>query len=98
MSFVCRREEETMSQTTTPCSIDTLLDTLSGAERDTLRSYVEMLGVRFAFVTQEASAGGLEATLLSPRQLVPVRQVAGGRWDARVVPLALVLSVGLREE
>jgi hypothetical protein len=29
---------------------------------------------------------------------VPVRQLAGGRWDMRVVPLALVQSMALREE
>jgi hypothetical protein len=87
-----------MSQIASPCSIDTLLESLDAAERDALRPYVEMLGVRFAFVTREAAAGGLEAALLSPRQLVPVRQVAGGRWDVRVVPLALVLTMGVREE
>jgi hypothetical protein len=98
MSFSFWSEEEAMSQITSPCAVDTLLESLSGAERDTLRSYVEMFGVRFAFVTREEASGGLEATLLSLRQLVPVRQVGGGRWDVRVVPLALVLTMGLREE
>jgi hypothetical protein len=87
-----------MSQTTSPCAIDDLLAALGQTERETLRSYVEMFGARFAFVTREPAAGGLEATLLSKRQLVPVRQVTGGRWEVRVVPLALVLTMGVREE
>src|SRR2546428_657559 len=58
-----------------------------------------MLGLRYAFVTREAGTpGGLEASLLSARHLAPVRQLPGGRWDIRIVPLALVLTVALREE
>ena len=88
-----------MSQIVSPCSLDTLLEDLGGAKRDALRRLVDMLGLRYAFVTRDPGAsGGLEATLLSPRHLVPVRQLAGGRWDVRVVPLALVQSMALREE
>jgi hypothetical protein len=88
-----------MSQIASPCTLDTLLETLGAAERDALRPYVDMFGLRYAFVTREpAASGGLEATLLSPRHLVPLRQLPGGRWDVRVIPLALVMTMGLREE
>jgi hypothetical protein len=88
-----------MTQKTSPCTIDALLATLDETERDALQPFVDMLGLQFAFVTrQPATPGGIEATLLSPRHLAPVRQLAGGRWDLRVLPLALVLSVALREE
>src|SRR5438445_5888041 len=59
----------------------------------------DMLGLRYAFVTHEpGESGGLEASLLSARHLVPVRHLSGGRLDIRILPLALVLSVALREE
>jgi hypothetical protein len=86
-----------MSRTASPCSIDTLLETLGEAERNALRPLVEMLELRHAFVNATGS-GGLEATFLSPRHLVPARQLPGGRWDVRVVPLALAMSLALREE
>jgi hypothetical protein len=88
-----------MNEITSPCSIDDFLERVPEAARTTLRPLAEMLGLRHAFVTRmPGEAGGLEASLLSARHLVPIRQLPGGRWDARVVPLALVLSVALREE
>jgi hypothetical protein len=89
-----------MSQTASPCAVDTFLETLmSESDRSTLRPLSEMLGLRHAFVTREPGGpGGLEATFLSPRHLVPVRQLEGGRLDVRVIPLALVLTVAFREE
>jgi hypothetical protein len=86
-----------MSHIASPCSIDALLETLGEAERNTLRPLVEMLELRHAFVNA-AGSGGLEVTFLSPRHLVPARQLPGGRWDVRVVPLALAISLALREE
>src|SRR5262249_49624972 len=68
-------------------------------DRQSLRRFVDMLDLRFAFRNSDASGSGArEATLLSSRHLVPVRQHPGGRWDVRVLPLALVLSLALREE
>jgi hypothetical protein len=88
-----------MSQIASPCSMDTLMEALGASEREALRPYVEMFGLRYAFVTREpAASGGLETTLLSPRHLVPLRQLPGGRWEVRVVPLALVMTLGMREE
>src|SRR5688500_15568710 len=87
-----------MSQTISPCAVDTFLDTLNEKDKNTLRPLADMLGLRFAFVNPSDGKGSLEATLLSPRHLVPVRQLEGGRWDVRVLPLALVLTMALREE
>jgi hypothetical protein len=88
-----------MNANTSPCAIDNFLATLNETDRSALRRFVDMLDLRFAFLNGDTSGpGGLEATLLSPRHLVPVRQLPGGRWDVRVLPLALVLSLALREE
>jgi hypothetical protein len=88
-----------MSQTASPCAVDAFLEALSESDRNTFRPLSEMLGLRHAFVIREpGAAGGLEATFLSPRHLVPVRQLEGGRLDLRVIPLALVLTVAFREE
>ena len=87
-----------MNPNSSPCAIDAFLNTLTGTDQPTLRRYAEMLDLRFAFLNSQTSgSGGLEATLLSPRLLVPARQLPGGRWDVRVLPLALVLSLALRE-
>ena len=88
-----------MKEIPSPCVIDAFLEALSEADRNALRPLIEMLGLRYAFVTRGPNeSGGPEASLLSARHLVPVRHLAGGRLDARIVPLALVLSVALREE
>ncbi len=87
-----------MSQITSPCPIDTFLAALTEIDRNALRPFIDMLGPRFAFVNGDPAAAGIEATLLSPRHLVPVRHLPGGRWDARILPLALVLGVAAREE
>ena len=88
-----------MKDTTSPCSIDAFLEALPEADRNALRPMAESLGLRYAFPTRwPGEAGGLEASLLSACHLVPVRHLAGGRLDVRIVPLALVLSVALREE
>jgi hypothetical protein len=88
-----------MNQTASPCAVDVFLDALNESDQNALRPFVEMLGLRHAFVTrQPGTPGGLDATLLSSRHLVPVRQLDGGRLDVRVIPLALVLTAALREE
>jgi hypothetical protein len=88
-----------MKDTASPCSIDAFLEALSETDRSALRPMTERLGLRYAFPTRwPGEAGGLEASLLSACHLVPVRHLAGGRLDVRIVPLALVLSVALREE
>jgi hypothetical protein len=88
-----------MIVTSSPQSMDLFLEAVSDDQQETLRPLADMLGLRFAFVTREAtSPGGLEATLLSSRQLVSVRQWEAGQLDVRIIPLALVLSAGLREE
>jgi hypothetical protein len=88
-----------MNETASPCAADPFLQALPESDRTALQPLAEMLGLRYAFVTREAGAsGGLEVSFLSPRHLVPVRQLPGGRWDIRIVPLALVLSIALREE
>ena len=88
-----------MNVTSSPRSMEVLLNAVSETQQATLRPLADMLGLRFAFVTREATApGGLEATLLSSRHLVSVRQLEAGRLDVRIIPLALVLCAGLREE
>jgi hypothetical protein len=88
-----------MKEISSPCKIDLFLETVDQKQQSTLRQLTEALGLRFAFVTRKAAApGGLETILLSSRHLVPVRVLEGGRLDVRIVPLALVLSAGLREE
>jgi hypothetical protein len=88
-----------MNETVSPCAVDPFLEALPESDRSALQPLAEMLGLRYAFVTREAGAsGGREVSFLSPRHLVPVRQLPGGRWDIRIVPLALVLSMALREE
>ena len=83
-----------MNEIASPCAVDTFLEALPESDRTALQPLAEMLGLRYAFVTREAVAsGGLEASLLSARHLVPVRQLPGGRWDIRIIPLALVLTV-----
>jgi hypothetical protein len=88
-----------MKDTASPCAIDAFLAALPESDRQALRPMTEMLGLRYAFVTRgPGEPGGLEVSLLSTCHLVPVRQLAGGRLDVRLLPLALVLSVALREE
>jgi len=88
-----------MKDTASPCAVDAFLEALPATDRNVLRPITDMLGLRYAFVTRApGESGGLEVSLLSARHLVPVRQLPGGRLDARIVPLALVLSVALREE
>lgn len=88
-----------MNEIASPTPIDSFLEALPEAEATALRPLAEMLGLRYAFPSREpGAAGGLEVTFLSARHLVPVRQLPGGRMDARILPLALVMSVALREE
>lgn len=88
-----------MNETASPCAVDSYLEPLPESDRAALRPLAEMLGLRFAFPVREAGESGrLEVSFLSPRHLVPARQLPGGRWDIRIVPLALVLTVALREE
>jgi hypothetical protein len=88
-----------MLATPSPCPVDAFLEALPETDRSALRPVTEMLGLRHAFVTRmSGESGGLEASLVSARHLVPVRHLPGGRLDVRIVPLALVLSVAMREE
>jgi hypothetical protein len=88
-----------MSDMASPCAVESFLDALPEAEQNAVRPLTEMLGLRYAFANREpGQAGGLEVSFLSTRHLVAVRQLQGGRMDVRVIPLALVLTVSLREE
>ena len=88
-----------MKEIASPCAIESFLNGLPEAEQNALRPLTDMLGLRYAFVNRESGAGGgLEVSFLSARHLVPVRQLPGGRMDVRIIPLALALTVALREE
>jgi hypothetical protein len=88
-----------MNEIASPCAVESFLDALPEVEQNALQPLTEMLGLRYAFTNREpGAAGGLEVSFLSARHLVAVRQLPGGRMDVRVIPLALVLTLALREE
>lgn len=88
-----------MDQHTSPCSIDAYLKSLSESDRTALQPLTEMLELRYVFLDRDAGASeSREVCFLSARDLAPARKHPSGRWEVRVVPLARVLGLALREE
>jgi len=89
------RENNQMKDTASPCSIDAFLEALPEDGSQRAAPHHRAARAALCFITRwPGGPGGLEDPPF-PRAICPVRHLAGGRLDVRIVPLALVLSVAL---